>query len=233
MRNTIKYNKNKGGKVIVKRIGTLAITGTFVLMSGMLIGKPLVISDETSIETEIAMESKVTIEANDTVIVGSAGATKAINDEEVDLKEIELSNGCEEKEVLVENLEENKIKQQVEEEPEEKKEQNVIKIRCTGYDDVGYTKSGEWAREGVIAGKEEWLHKKCKLYKINKDGSVGELIGEYTFLDTGYGIKTKTANGIEGSIKIGQSVDVWHPSEASIWEWMDKYGDYVYMEGPY
>ena len=103
-------------------------------------------------------------------------------------------------------------------------------IRCTGYCDYGVTKSGEYVREGIIAGKDEWLGRTCNLYRVNEDGSMGELIGSYEFLDTGYGIKTRTANGTEGSLKLGKSVDVWHPSEEAVWEWMDEYGEYVYIE---
>jgi len=95
-------------------------------------------------------------------------------------------------------------------------------IRCTGYIDVGYTRSGEWTRDGVVAGKYEWLGRECNLYRQNEDGSIGEFIGRFEFLDTGY--------GIEGSLVKGTSIDVWHPSEDSLWDWVDEYGDYVYME---
>ena len=95
-------------------------------------------------------------------------------------------------------------------------------IRCTGYNDIGYTRSGEWTRPGVIAGKYEWLGKSCNLYRQNDDGSIGELIGTYEFLDTGY--------GINGSLEKGTSIDVWHPTEDAVWDWMAEYGDYVYIE---
>ena len=96
------------------------------------------------------------------------------------------------------------------------------KIRCTGYCDYGYTKSGEYVREGVVAGKEEWLGKTANIYAVNTDGSKGKLIGNYEFLDTGY--------GINGSLINGTSIDIWHPSEDAVWDWVDTYGDYVYME---
>lgn len=97
-----------------------------------------------------------------------------------------------------------------------------IKIRCTGYCDYGYTKSGEYVREGIVAGKKEWLGKSCKIYSVNSDGTCGEVIGDYEFLDTGY--------GINGSLLNGTSIDVWFPSEDAVWEWMHTYGDYVYLE---
>lgn len=95
-------------------------------------------------------------------------------------------------------------------------------IRCTGYCDYGYTKSGEYTRNGIVAGKEEWLGKSCYIYSINPDGSCGELIGIYEFLDTGY--------GIDGSLIEGTSIDVWFPSEEAVWNWMWTYGDYVYIQ---
>lgn len=95
-------------------------------------------------------------------------------------------------------------------------------IRCTCYCEHGYTKSGQWVREGIVAGKEEWLGKCAVLYEVNEDGSMGEFIGYYEFLDTGY--------GIEGSLINGTSIDMWVPSEDAVWEWVDTYGDYVYMQ---
>lgn len=108
---------------------------------------------------------------------------------------------------------------------------NPVKIRCTGYNDIGYTKSGEYTRQGIVAGKKEWLHKKCKLYRVNSDGTCGDLIGTYEFLDTGFGLDE--LNGVaypNGTISAGKSIDVWHSSEEAVWNWMSTYGDYVYMQ---
>lgn len=242
MRNTIKYSKYRSSKFMMNKICSVTLSMLTLLIVGAIVGTPLVIDAGSNTEVAVGIEDikeDVSVTKNETVkttvgaIENNAGVSNAIADtvlsseELIENKKIALSG-----DTTPVALEAGEAKKELEL-PKEKKEPNVIKIRCTGYDDVGYTKSGEWTREGVIAGKEEWLHKKCKLYRINEDGSVGELIGEYTFLDTGYGIKTKTANGVEGSLKLGKSIDVWHPSEASIWEWMDEYGDYVYMEGPY
>jgi hypothetical protein len=101
-------------------------------------------------------------------------------------------------------------------------EVDVQIIRCTGYNDIGYTKSGEYTRDGIIAGKEEWLGRTCNLYRVNEDGTMGDIIGSYEFLDTGY--------GINGSLIDGTSVDVWHPTEKAVWDWVAEYGDYVYIE---
>ena len=124
------------------------------------------------------------------------------------------------------------VEEETTEESTETAEEKVIdafQIRCTGYCDYGYTKSGEYVRDGIIAGKDEWLGRTCNLYRINSDGSIGELIGSYEFLDTGAGIDTN-GDGIGDSIRHGKSVDVWHPSKDAVWDWMAEYGDYVYIE---
>lgn len=95
-------------------------------------------------------------------------------------------------------------------------------IRCSVSCTEGYTRSGEYTREGVIGGKYEWLGRKCNLYALAEDGSIGDMIGSYEFLDTGY--------GIDGSMEKGKSVTVWVPNMDACWDWLDTYGDYVYME---
>ena len=95
-------------------------------------------------------------------------------------------------------------------------------IRCTVYCDQGYTKSGQWVREGIVAGKEEWLGKAAILWEVDEDGSIGEFIGIYEFLDTGY--------GINGSIVNGTSIDVYCPSLDACWDWIGDHGDYVYLQ---
>ena len=95
-------------------------------------------------------------------------------------------------------------------------------IRCTCYCDYGYTKSGQYVREGIVAGKKEWLGKAALLWSVDDDGSIGEFLGFYEFLDTGY--------GIDGSLKKGTSIDVWCPSIDAVWEWIGNYGDYVYLQ---
>lgn len=95
-------------------------------------------------------------------------------------------------------------------------------IRCSVSCTEGYTRSGEYTHEGVIGGKFEWLGRECNLYALDEDGSIGEKIGSYEFLDTGY--------GIDGSMEKGESVTVWVPNMEACWKWIDTYGDYVYIE---
>lgn len=106
---------------------------------------------------------------------------------------------------------------------------SLMKIRCTCYTDSGITASGEVTRDGIMAGKREWLGKVAALYRYNADGSVGEFIGYYEFLDTGAGIDTD-GDGRGDSIKKGLSVDVWKETDAEVKDWIAEYGDYVYIE---
>lgn len=101
-----------------------------------------------------------------------------------------------------------------------------VKIRCTGYLDSGTTYSGVETRRGIVAGKKEWQGCVAALYEVNEDGSLGDFIGYFEVLDTGYGIKT--ADG--GTIQNGESIDVWQPSEAALKSWVNNFGDYVYVK---
>lgn len=102
-------------------------------------------------------------------------------------------------------------------------------MRCTCYIDRGTTASGAETRDGVIAGRKEWLGYVACIYAMNEDGTIGEFIGYYEFLDTGAGIDTD-GDGKGDSIKNGLSVDVWQPSKADAIQWINTYGDYVYIK---
>lgn len=139
---------------------------------------------------------------------------------------IELENEYKESQS---QLEQNLVVQQVTKEETKKTDDNIRKIRCTGYCDTGYTASGEWTRDGIAAGKREWMHKKIRLFAINDDDSVGDIIGTYEFKDTGAGIDTD-GDGKGDSIKKGMSIDIWHATESACYDFSAQYGDYVYME---
>lgn len=106
---------------------------------------------------------------------------------------------------------------------------DAILIRCTNYLVTGTTASGEYTRYGVIAGKREWLYKYADLYSVSEDGEIGEYIGNFQFLDTGAGIDTD-GDGYGDSIINGTSIDVWQPSEQAMYQWVNTYGDYVYLD---
>jgi len=109
-------------------------------------------------------------------------------------------------------------------------------VRCTCYIDHGTTASGQQTRPGIMAAKREWIGCVACVNAVNPDGSIGEFIGYYEILDTGYGIETgygesKIKKGRTlGSIESGQSVDIWMPTMHQAEEWVSTYGDYVYVK---
>lgn len=104
--------------------------------------------------------------------------------------------------------------------------ENPVVIRCTCYLDSGTTYSGVQTRRGIVAGKKEWQGCVAALYEVNEDGSMGDFIGYFEVLDTGYGIETPSG----GSIQTGQSIDVWQPSQSALNSWVRNFGDTVYIK---
>lgn len=82
---------------------------------------------------------------------------------------------------------------------------------------------------GIVAGPKKWLGYTVEINAVAEDGSVGELIGLFEFLDTGAGMDTD-GDGKGDSIINGQSIDVWVDSLDDAYAWRDKYGDYVYIK---
>ena len=107
--------------------------------------------------------------------------------------------------------------------------QNPQPVRCTCYIEHGITASGIQTRNGIIAGRKEWLGMAAVLYEIKEDGTLGDFIGYYEFCDTGAGIDTDN-DGIGDTIRTGNSVDVWQPNMESARAWIKEHGDYVYMQ---
>ena len=106
-------------------------------------------------------------------------------------------------------------------------------IRCTVYTakEGAITADGSKVREGIVAGKREWLGYTCIIYE-NDNGKVGNLIGIYEFKDTGAGIDTD-GDGKGDSIKKGKSIDVYRDTLDRCYDWIDQYGDYVFIQVVY
>ncbi|MDD6825778.1 MAG: hypothetical protein PUE12_06625 [Oscillospiraceae bacterium] len=100
-----------------------------------------------------------------------------------------------------------------------------VKVRCTCYTSTegSITASGEHVREGIIAGKREWMHKTAILYDLDMN-----LIGIYEVKDTGAGMDTD-GDGKGDSIKNGKSIDVYRNTLTRCYDWIKEYGDYVYL----
>ena len=113
---------------------------------------------------------------------------------------------------------------------------NPVILRCTCYLDTGTTASGCQTRPNIMAAKKEWIGCVAEVNVINEDGSVGEFIGFFEILDTGYGRETgygesKILKGKTlGTIETGETVDIWQPTLYAAQDWIKKYGDYVYVK---
>lgn len=100
------------------------------------------------------------------------------------------------------------------------------RIRCTCYTSTegSVTASGENVREGIVAGKREWMGKTAILYDQNLN-----IIGIFEFKDTGAGIDTD-GDGKGDSIKNGKSIDVYRDTLEGCHEWIKLFGDYVMLQ---
>ena len=106
---------------------------------------------------------------------------------------------------------------------------NLIKIQATAYHDAK-TADGTKPHYGVLAGKREWLGKRCRLYDEDKN-----LIGEFEFHDVGYGRPTgegKTSfecqsGKSKGTIETGKTIDIYMDSISEAFKWGNRT---VYME---
>lgn len=92
-----------------------------------------------------------------------------------------------------------------------------FKVRATCYtsSEGAITADNSKVREGIIAGKREWLGYGCVIYDLDM-----KIIGLYEFRDTG---------GHE-ELKNGTRIDVYRNSLQRCHEWIDTYGDYVYIQ---
>lgn len=103
------------------------------------------------------------------------------------------------------------------------------KVRCTCYIEQGVTYSGHDTHKGIIAGRKEDIGKVAALYTIGEDGELGEFIGYFDFYDIGAGADTD-GDGKGDSIIKGKSVDVFRDNMDEVWDFVRKYGDYVYIK---
>lgn len=111
-----------------------------------------------------------------------------------------------------------------------------VKIRCTCYIDSGTMSTGKQTRPFVMAATSEWVGYTACVNAVNEDGSIGQFIGYYEILDIGYGAETGEGESqifkgkSIGTIEAGRTVDVWMPTLHKAEEWVETYGDYVYIK---
>ena len=103
------------------------------------------------------------------------------------------------------------------------------KIRATCYCHAGITASGQYTREGIVAGKKDWMGKAVALYSCGEGDELGEFIGYFEVLDTGAGIDTD-GDGRGDTIKNGKSIDIYKYTLDDAKAFVKEHGDYVYMK---
>lgn len=81
-------------------------------------------------------------------------------------------------------------------------------IEATAYCDKGITADGSKVRDGIIAGKKEWIGKQAVIYTVREDG-LPEYMGIYEFKDTGG----------DQRIREGSCIDIWVESEEDCINW--------------
>lgn len=102
-----------------------------------------------------------------------------------------------------------------------------LQIQTTAYCQGEVTSTGAKVRYGICAVKPEWVGKTALVYADN-DGSIGELLGIYECLDTGFG-GDADGDGI-GSIEAGKVIDIYFPTLEKCKEWMALTGGKVYVQ---
>ena len=98
-----------------------------------------------------------------------------------------------------------------------------MRVTCYTYPEGSITESGCEVREGIIAAKKEWMDALVVLYDTDMN-----FIGYFEVKDTGFGID-KDGDGI-GSIQDGTSMDVFRSDLERCHEWVERYGDYCYVQ---
>ena len=116
-----------------------------------------------------------------------------------------------------------------------------VLVSTTAYTEGKVCSHGDRAREGVVAGMPEWYGQACIVYEAvpSKGGyQIGNVIGIYEVLDTGYGKSSK--DGIpskvradktsRGTIEIGRCIDKYAESYADAKDWMETTGGKCYIQ---
>lgn len=98
-----------------------------------------------------------------------------------------------------------------------------MRVTCYTYPPGSITASGSEVREGIVAAKKDWMDALVVLYDTDMN-----FIGYFEVKDTGFGIDLD-GDGI-GSIENGTSIDVFRSSLERCNEWIERYGDYCYVQ---
>ena len=96
--------------------------------------------------------------------------------------------------------------------PEERIGGEPFRAECTAYCDSGITASGKPTVEGLtLGGAPEWIGCMAVLYEVDADGSIGDFIGIYEVMDTGW--------GRDGDALRGEMVDMFKEDYDACIQW--------------
>lgn len=103
-----------------------------------------------------------------------------------------------------------------------------FKMYTTAYHHGEITASGVPVRRGICAVKREWIGLTAIVYEYKPDGSMGDMIGIWECLDTGFG-GDADGDGV-GSIESGKVIDMYFPTLEECRDWMKQTGGKVYVQ---
>lgn len=103
-----------------------------------------------------------------------------------------------------------------------------FKMYTTAYHHGEITASGVPVRRGICAVKREWMGLTAIVYEYKPDGSMGDMIGIWECLDTGFG-GDADGDGV-GSIEAGKVIDMYFPTLEECQEWMEQTGGKVCVQ---
>ena len=96
--------------------------------------------------------------------------------------------------------------------PEERIGGEPFRAECTAYCDSGITASGKPTVEGItLGGAPEWIGCMAVLYEVDDDGTIGDFIGLYEVMDTGW--------GRDGDALRGETVDMFMEDYDACIQW--------------
>ncbi len=96
--------------------------------------------------------------------------------------------------------------------PEERIGGEPFRADCTAYCDSGITASGKPTVEGLtLGGAPEWIGCMAVLYEVDADGGIGDFIGLYEVMDTGW--------GRDGDALRGETVDMFKEDYDACIQW--------------
>jgi 3D (Asp-Asp-Asp) domain-containing protein len=109
----------------------------------------------------------------------------------------------------------------------EEQEPEVIKMHTIAYCQGTTTATGTAVRKGICAVAQDKLGMTALVY-ANNDGEIGELLGIFECLDTGFG-GDADGDGI-GSIESGKCIDIYFPTYEECVEWMKLTGGRCFVQ---